>query len=75
MLGPAAHDTVAAWGSDEVSQLQDNCHTTMAFQGTPVIVFKSSGLGAGARIRAKHRMLRMSFVEAGFPSRIQKRCF
>ena len=50
MLGPAAQDTVAAWGSEEVTQLADGCHTKMAFQGTPVVVFKASGLGAGVRI-------------------------
>jgi hypothetical protein len=47
VLGPASHDVVSAWGAEEVTNLSDGCHTTMGFQGSPVVVFKSSGLGAG----------------------------
>lgn len=47
VLGPTAADVVAAWGADEVTNLADGCHTTVAFQGSPVVVFKASGLGTG----------------------------
>lgn len=47
MLGPASQEIVAAWGAEEVTKLSAGCHTTMAFQGSPVVVFNSSGLGTG----------------------------
>ena len=46
ILGPTSQDMVAAWGAEAVTELEDGCHTIMAFDGSPVIVFKSSGLGA-----------------------------
>lgn len=45
ILGPEAHTLVSEWGGEPVVSLESNAHTVLGFNGTPVIVFKSSGLG------------------------------
>lgn len=46
LLGPAAEEYLGEWRSDAITSLQENEHMVMDFDGAPVIVFKSSGLGA-----------------------------
>jgi glycine cleavage system aminomethyltransferase T len=46
LLGPAAAEVMAEWGTDGVCQQLDECnHATVGFNGSPVVIFKSSGLG------------------------------
>lgn len=45
LVGPTAHELVSEWGGAALLELQENAHATMEFDGAPVVVFKSSGLG------------------------------
>lgn len=45
LLGPQAHTLVAEWGSEELMQLPEYGHMVLAFNGTPIIAVKTSGLG------------------------------
>jgi glycine cleavage system aminomethyltransferase T len=46
VIGPHAEELVAEWGGDKLVALKENRHVVMAFNGAPVIVAKSSGLGS-----------------------------
>ena len=45
VLGREAHMLVQEWGGDSVTKLSKDRHGVFAFNGAPVIVFRSSGLG------------------------------
>lgn len=46
ILGPAAEEIVAEWGeAGQCTQLPAGGHVVVGFEGAPVVVWRSSGLG------------------------------
>lgn len=46
ILGPAAEEIVAEWGeAGQCRQLPAGGHVVVGFEGAPVVVWRSSGLG------------------------------
>jgi hypothetical protein len=45
VLGPHAEELVLGWGVEELESLEEKSHKVVAYDRSPVIAFRESGLG------------------------------